>query len=498
MGLLNNLYYGFSVALDPINLLFCFVGVFIGTLIGVLPGIGPVGTIALLLPVTFKLSPVTGIIMLAGIYYGSMYGGSTTSILINIPGETASIVTCLDGYQMALQGRAGPALGIAAFGSFIAGTFGLFGLVLVANPLANFAVRFGPTEYFSLLCLGLIALTFLSQGSFLRGLTMAALGLFLSLIGQDVITGTIRFSFGLEQLEGGLPLVPVMMGLFGVSEVLMNLQSLTEERFFVKTKIKNLLPTKEDWKASAMPIVRGSLLGFVLGNLPGGGAIMSSFYSYTLEKKLSKHPEKFGSGAIEGVAGPESANNAATSSAFIPLFCLGIPGTMTTAILLGAFIIHGVQPGPLLLSKHPEIFWGTVASMYVGNVMLLVLNLPLIGIWIKLLKVPYRTLFPLILFFCLIGAFTDSMDTAGIYIMLASGIIGYAMRKLHYEAAPLLLAFVLGPMFERNLRQALILGDGSGWVFLTHPISAVAFFICVLFLVSSLFPSLRRKREKIL
>jgi putative tricarboxylic transport membrane protein len=495
VDLFSSLIYGFGLALQPSNLLFCFIGVFLGTLVGVLPGIGPVGTIALLLPLTFKLSPVTGIIMLAGIYYGSMYGGSTTSILINIPGETSSVVTCLDGYQMALRGRAGPALGIAAFGSFIAGSVGLAGLVLIANPLADLAVKFGPAEYFSLLCLGLVALTFLSQGSVLRGLSMASLGLFLSLIGQDVVTGTIRFSFGLVRLEGGLDLVPVMMGLFGISEVLLNVERLGDERHIVKAEITNLLPSKSDWRQSALPIARGTILGFFLGLLPGGGAIMSSFFSYTVEKKLSRHPENFGQGAIEGVAGPESANNSATSAAFIPLFSLGIPGTMTTAILLGAFIIHGVQPGPMLLSQHPEIFWGTVASMYVGNVLLLVLNLPLIGMWVQLLRVPYRTLFPLILFFCLVGAFSGSMDTAGIYLMLIFGIVGYVLRKLNYEPAPLVLAFVLGPMFERNLRQALIISDGSPMVFLTHPISLGALVICFLFLFSAILPSLRRKRR---
>jgi len=495
VDLFSSIIYGFSIALQPSNLLFCFIGVFLGTLVGVLPGIGPVGTIALLLPLTFKLSPVTGIIMLAGIYYGSMYGGSTTSILINIPGETSSVVTCLDGYQMALQGRAGPALGIAAFGSFIAGTIGLVGLVLVANPLADLAVKFGPAEYFSILCLGLLALTFLSQGSVLRGLAMASLGIFLSLMGQDLVTGTIRFSFGVSQLEGGLDLVPVMMGLFGISEVLLNVEKLRDERHIVRTEIKNLLPSKSDWRQSAVPIVRGTLLGFLLGTLPGGGAILASFFSYTMEKKFSKHPETFGQGAIEGVAAPESANNSASSAAFIPLFSLGIPGTMTMAILLGAFIIHGVQPGPLLLAQHPEIFWGTVASMYVGNALLLVLNLPLIGIWVKLLKVPYKTLFPLILFFCLVGAYSASTDTSGVYMMLIFGVIGYVLRKLSYELAPLILAFVLGPMFERNLRQALIISDGSPMVFLTHPISLGALILCLLFLLSAVLPSLKRKRE---
>jgi putative tricarboxylic transport membrane protein len=493
----HDLVYGFSIAIQPTNLLSCFLGVFIGTLVGVLPGIGPVGAMSLLLPVTFGISPVSGIIMLAGIYYGAMYGGSTTSILVNIPGEAASVVTCLDGYQMALQGRAGPALGIAAFGSFIAGTFGVVGLMLLANPLANLAVKFGPTEYFSLMCLGMSVLIYLTQGSILRGLAMAGVGLFLSLVGQDIITGRARFTFGLAGLLDGVGLVPLVMGLFGISEIFLNLEKLTE-RIILKTKIKGLLPNKQDWRRSAKPIGRGTLLGFFLGILPGGGAIISSFVSYALEKKFSRNPEQFGKGAIEGVAGPESANNAATSGAFIPLFSLGIPANVVMALLLGALMIHGLRPGPLMLTEHPEIFWGTVASMYVGNAMLLALNLPLIGIWVRILKIPYKVLFPLILLFCLIGVYSVSANVFDIYVMLASGGLGYLLRKLTYEPAPLVLAFVLGPMLEQNLRQALILSDGSLSVFLARPLSVGSLLLSLFLLLSAILPSLRRKRESVI
>jgi putative tricarboxylic transport membrane protein len=492
--MLQDLIYGFAVALQPLNLLACFFGVFVGTLIGVLPGIGPVGAMSILLPVTFGMSPVAAIIMLAGIYYGSMYGGSTTSILVNIPGEAASVVTCIDGYQMARQGRAGPALGIAAFGSFIAGTVGLVGLMVMATPLAFFAVKFGPAEYFSLMCLGLSVLLYLTHGSILRGLAMAGAGLFLSLIGQDIVTGKVRFAFGLFGLQDGVGLVPLVMGLFGISEVLLNLEE-PEERTVLSTKIQNLLPTKEDWKNSAKPIGRGSLIGFFLGILPGGGAVISSFVSYAIEKRFSRHPERFGKGAIEGVAGPEAANNAASSGAFIPLFSLGIPANVVMALLLGALMIHGMQPGPLMLKEHPEIFWGTVASMYVGNVLLLILNLPLIGIWVRVLKIPYKILFPLILLFCLIGVYSINGNVFDIFVMILFGIVGYGLRKANYEPAPLVLAFVLGPMLEQNLRQALILSDGNAAVFFTHPISAACLLLSLFLLITGVFPGLLKRRE---
>ncbi|PKN67905.1 MAG: transporter [Deltaproteobacteria bacterium HGW-Deltaproteobacteria-15] len=492
--MVHELLYGFGVALQLPNLLACFIGVLVGTLIGVLPGIGPVGAMSILLPITFGLSPVAAIIMLAGIYYGSMYGGSTTSILVNIPGEAASVVTCLDGYQMARKGRAGPALGIAAFGSFIAGTIGLLGLMLMANPLASFAVRFGPAEYFSLMCLGLSVLLYLTHGSILKGLVMAGAGLFLSLIGQDIVTGKVRFTFGFFGLQDGVGLVPMVMGLFGISEVLLNLEQ-PAERTVLSTKIRHLLPSREDWAAAAKPIGRGSLLGFFLGILPGGGAVISSFVSYALEKRFSRHPERFGEGAIEGVAGPEAANNAASSGAFIPLFSLGIPANVVMALLLGALMIHGLRPGPLMITERPEIFWGTVASMYVGNVLLLILNLPLIGLWVRILKIPYRILFPLILLFCLIGVYTINGNVFDIFVMILFGIVGYGLRKAEYEPAPLVLAFVLGPMLEQNLRQALILSDGSARVFFTHPISAACLSISLFLVISGILPEIRRRRR---
>ena len=496
MDVIHDLVYGFGVALQPWNLLSCFFGVFIGTLIGVLPGIGPVGTMSLLLPITFGISPVTGIIMLAGIFYGAMYGGSTTSILVNIPGEAASVVTCLDGYQMAQQGRAGPALGIAAFGSFIAGTLSIVGLMVLANPLAALGLKFGAAEYFSLMCLGLSVLIYLTQGSILRGLIMAGIGLFFSLMGQDIITGKTRFTFGLTGLIDGIGLVPLVMGFFGISEILINLEKLTT-RSIVKAKVKGLLPNKEDWRRSAKPIARGTLLGFFLGILPGAGGITATFVSYALEKKFSKHPEQFGKGAIEGVAGPESANNAATGASLIPLFSLGIPSNVVAALLLGALMIHGIRPGPLLLTEHPEVFWGTVASMYMGNVMLLVLNLPLIGMWVKVLQVPYKILFPLILLFCFIGAYSAGNNIFDLYVMLFCGILGYLLRKFHYEPAPLVLAYVLGPMLEQNLRQGLILSDGQFLIFVTRPISAACLIITLVLLVSAVLPSLQKKRKVI-
>ena len=497
MDIVHYLFYGFGVALQPMNLLLCFIGVFIGTLVGVLPGIGPPGAMALLLPVTYGISPVGAIIMLAGIFYGAMYGGSTTSILVNIPGEPASVVTCIDGHQMALQGRAGPALGISAFGSFIAGTLGLVGLMLICNPLAEIAVKFGPTEYFSLMCLGMTILIYLTQGSILRGLIMAGMGLVLSLMGQDVITGKPRFTFGMSGLLDGVGLIPMVMGLYGVSDILLNLEKVTE-RTITRIKAQSIFPTREDWRRSAWPIGRGTLIGFFLGILPGGGTILSTFASYAIEKKLSRHPEQFGKGAIEGVAGPESANNAASSGAFIPLFALGIPPNVIIALLLGALMLHGIQPGPLLFSEHPEIFWGTVASMYIGNVMLLALNLPLIGMWVQILKIPYKTLFPLVLLFCLIGVYCASGNVFDIYIMVIFGVLGYLLQKIGYEPAPLVMAFVLGPLLERNLRQALIMSGGSMGVFISRPLSAASLLIALFMVVSAAIPSLQRGRKKVI
>ena len=483
MDFYHSVVMGFQVALQPGNLFFCFIGVLIGTLVGVLPGLGPVAAISLLLPTTFHVTPVSAIIMLAGIYYGAMYGGSTTSILVNIPGEAASVVTCLDGYQMARQGRAGPALGIAAFGSFIAGTIGVIGLMLIAPPLAEMALKFGPPEYFSLMILGLTILTFLASGPMWKALLMAAFGLFLGCIGMDNMTGATRFTFDIVELSDGIGLVPVVMGLFGISEVLLNVEQSMERSVF-ETKIKNLLPTLKDWADSIWAILRGTVIGFFLGVLPGGGAVISSFVSYAVEKKVSKHPEKFGTGMIAGVAGPESANNAATGGAFIPLLTLGIPANSVMAILLGAMMIHGMQPGPMLVKEQPGLFWGAVTSMYLGNAMLLVLNLPLIGLWVKILKVPYPILFPLILLFCLIGAYSLNNSIVEVLIMVIFGIIGYLFKKFEYEAAPLVLALVLGPMLEAALRRSLLLSAGNPLIFFTRPISAVLMLVSFLLLLS--------------
>lgn len=497
MEILHYLSLGFSEVFRIDALMYCFAGVLIGTLIGILPGIGPVGTMSLLLPFTNKASPLLAIIMLAGIYYGAMYGGSTTSILVNIPGEAASVVTCLDGYQMARKGRAGPALGIAAFGSFIAGTIGLIGLMLVAPPLASIALRFGPPEYFSLMCAGLTLLIYLASGSIIRALMMAAFGIILGCVGLDDEFASSRFTFGIPDLLDGVGLAPFVMGLFGVSEVFINIEKGFEDRRLLATKIKGLLPNWQDWKDSIMPISRGTVLGFLLGILPGGGAVVSSFVSYTVEKKISKHPEKFGAGAIEGVAAPESANNSATAGAFVPLLTLGIPPNVIMAFFLGVLIIHGITPGPFFISKNPEIFWGLIASMYVGNIMLLVLNLPLIGLWVQVLKVPYKILFPLILLFCIIGVYSINNSTFEIALMLIFGVLGYLMRKYKYEGAPMVLAFVLGPMFENSLRQSLLLSDGSFSIFFARPIAAGGMIVTILLLIGAIIPTFRKKREAI-
>ena len=496
MDLLGALGAGFAVALRPENLLFCFMGVFIGTLIGVLPGIGPVGAMSLLLPATYQVTPEAAVIMLAGIYYGAMYGGSTTSILVNIPGEAASVVTCLDGYQMARRGRAGPALGISAIGSFIGGTLSIVGLTLLAPPLTTFALKFGPPEYFALMVLGLTILVYLAHGSMAKALLCAALGIVLGLIGLDAITAQPRLTFDRMELVDGVGLVPLVMGLFGVAEVLVNLEEGVKREVF-QTRLGGLLPSRQDWKATAAPMARGSVLGFLLGILPGGGAVISSFLSYAVEKRVSRRPEEFGKGAIAGVAGPEAANNAATGGAFIPLMTLGIPPNVVMAMLLGAFMIHGVQPGPLMMSQNPGLFWGVITSMYIGNVMLLVLNLPLIGLWVQVLKVPYRILFPLILLFCLVGAYSVANTVFDIYVMLAFGVLGYALKKLHYEGAPLVLAFVLGPLLENNLRKSLILSQGDFSIFVSRPIAAACLGVALVLLVSPLIPALARRRARV-
>jgi putative tricarboxylic transport membrane protein len=494
MDFYSQILHGFYITFQPTNLFLCFFGCLLGTLVGVLPGLGPTAAIALLLPTTFHLTPVSAIITLCGIYYGAMYGGSTTSILVNIPGEAASVITTLDGYQMALDGRAGPALGIAAFGSYIAGTLSIVGLMFLAPLLARGALAFGPPEYFSLMCLGLTILIYLASGSMVKALMMAALGLIIGCIGADMLTNVHRFTLGIPELMDGVGLIPLVMGLFGISEVLLNIEVQVKQEI-LKGKIKNLLPNLQEWKDSAKPIIRGSVLGFLLGILPGAGPAIASFVSYAVEKRVSRHPEKFGQGAIEGVAGPESANNAATGGSFIPLFSLGIPSNSVMAILLGALMIHGVIPGPNLMQQNPDLFWGVVASMYVGNIMLLVLNLPLIGLWVKLLKVPYAILFPLILLFCLIGAYTASNKIVDVYIMIFFGLMGYLLRKYRYEAAPLILAFVLGPMLEDALRQSLIISEGSLKIFFARPISGTILVFTILLLFSPLLPKIRKKRR---
>jgi putative tricarboxylic transport membrane protein len=496
MDVLAGLAQGFAVALDPINLLYCFIGVFIGTLVGVLPGIGPISAMSLLLPVTLSGTPESGIIMMAGIYYGSMYGGSTTAVLVNIPGEAASVVTCIDGHEMAKRGRAGPALGIAALGSFVAGTFAIVALMLVAPLLSRVAVAFGPPEYFSLMVLGLTILSFLTQGSMAKALLMAAVGVVVGLIGLDQINAMPRLTFDRLELVDGIGLVPVVMGLFGVAEILTNIEQQIR-RDIVQSRIGSLWPSRKDLKASAGPIGRGTILGFLLGVLPGGGAVISSFASYAIEKKLSRTPERFGKGAIEGVAGPEAANNAAAGGAFIPLMTLGIPPNVIMALLLGAFVIHGLQPGPLMMTQNPGIFWGIIASMYVGNIMLLVLNMPLIGMWVQVLKAPYKILFPLILMFCIVGVFASGNAVFDVFVMIATGVLGYLMRKFGYEAAPLVLAFVLGPMLENNLRKGLILSEGNFDIFVTRPISLACLVVAALLLLAPLLPALRKKREKV-
>jgi putative tricarboxylic transport membrane protein len=494
VGFFDNIIYGFQVTFQPINFLFCGIGVLVGTLVGVLPGIGPAGAMALLLPATFKVSPTSTLILLAGIYYGVQYGGSTTSILVNIPGEASSVVTCIDGYQMARQGRAGPALGIAAIGSFIAGTIANVGLMFVAAPLARAALRFGPPEYFALMCMGLIIVTYLAQGSILKAIMMALVGIILGSIGLDVITGLPRFTFGINELTDGVGIIPLVMGLFGISEIFVNLEESLEREIF-KTHIKNLWPSLKDWAQAKWAVVRGSIIGFLLGILPGGGAVIATFVAYAVEKKVAKEPQRFGKGAIEGVAAPESANNAAAGSSLIPLLSLGIPPNPIMAIFFSALIIHGIQPGPLLIKQHPDLFWGLVASLYLGNFLLLILNLPLISMWVKVLEIPYKLLFPLILLFCLIGAYSMNNVVFDLYVMIFFGVVGWIMKKFGYEGAPLILAYVLGPMLENSLRQSLLISQGSFMIFITRPISAIALGFAFLLLLSNLFPYFKKQHE---
>jgi putative tricarboxylic transport membrane protein len=496
MEVFQNMVTGFAIAITPMNLVLCLVGCFVGTLIGVLPGIGPAATIALLLPVTFKLPPATAIIMLSGIFYGAMYGGSTTAILVNIPGEAASAITCIDGYQMARQGRAGPALGIAAFGSFIAGTFGVFLLMLIAPPVAELALKFGPPEIFAVMVLGLTILSYLSSGSLIKAFTIAIVGLFVGMIGID-IAGIYRFTFGIPDFFDGIGLVPVLMGLFGVAEVLLNLEQIVTRQVF-DTRLKGLLPNGEDWKRSAMPVLRGSFIGFFMGVIPGPSNTISSFVSYAMEKRLSKTPERFGKGAIEGVAGPESANNSACAGNFIPVLTLGIPTSAVMAVIVGAFIIHGVTPGPLLIKNNPDIFWGTIASMYLGNFMLLILNLPLIGIWVKVLKVPYGILFPLILLFCFVGAYANNNSLAELNVMIFFGLVGYLMKKTGFEPAPLVMAYILCPFLEEAFRQSLIKSHGDFSIFIKRPISATILAVAAGIIALNVFSGVKQRRKSLL
>jgi putative tricarboxylic transport membrane protein len=490
------LWQGFQIAFSPVNFFWCFIGCILGTAVGVLPGLGPAATIALLLPISMKMgSPITAIILMSGIFYGAMYGGSTTSILLNIPGEAASVVTCIDGYQMARKGRAGPALGVAAIGSFIAGTFGVVGLTMMAPPLAEFALKFGPPEYFSLTVLGLLLATYLTGDSPIKGLTMAILGLILGSVGLDPLSGAVRFDFGIVDLQSNIDFVTIAMGLFGVGEILISLEE-SGAASILTTKIKNVFPTIADLVQSGWAMVRGSVIGFVIGILPGGGAVLSSLVSYAVEKRCSKHPEEFGHGAIEGVAGPESANNSAASSSFIPLLTLGIPGNASTAMIFAALLIHGITPGPFLLKEHADVFWGVVASMYIGNTMLLILNLPLVGMWAQLLRVPYAFMAPMIMVLTLVGVYSVNNSVFDIWVMLVMGIFGYLARKLKFDLGPLLLAFVLGPIMERSLRQALLMGHGSFSIFFTRGLSAALMGIAVLFVLGNIVAARRPRRSR--
>jgi putative tricarboxylic transport membrane protein len=494
MELFSGLAIGFQAALTPMNLLYCLFGVFVGTLIGVLPGLGPAATVAMLMPASFVLPPVSSLIMLAGIYYGAQYGGSTTSILVNLPGEASSIVTTLDGYQMALQGRAGVALATSAIGSFFAGTVCTVIIALFAPPLASVALKFGPAEYFALMVLGLVASVVLARGSLLKAIGMIVLGLILGLIGTDVNSGAQRYTFGIKELMDGVGFVTVAMGMFGLGEIILNLEREGTAPQVI-AKITSLMPTREDWRRMIAPILRGTLLGSFLGILPGGGALLASFVAYSVEKKLSKHSAEFGTGAIEGVAAPESANNAGAQASFIPMLTLGIPTSPVMALMIGAMIIQGVQPGPAVMTEQPALFWGVIASMWVGNLFLLVLNLPMIGLWVRLCMVPYHLLYPAILVFCAIGVFSLSNSEFDVYLMALFGVLGYLFAKLECEPAPMLLAMILGPMMEEYLRRALLLSRGDPTVFVRRPISCGVLLIAVVALVAALLPAIRVKRE---
>ncbi len=495
MDLFANLAMGFGVALTWQNLSFCLIGALLGTLIGVLPGIGPVATIAMLLPFTFSMSPIPALIMLAGIYYGAQYGGSTTAILVNMPGESSSVVTCLDGYQMARQGRAGAALSIAAIGSFIAGSVATVLVAVFSAPLTAVAQSFGAAEYFSLMVFGLIAAVVLAHGSVSKAVAMIFVGLFLGLIGTDVNTGKQRFTFGIPELSDGIGFVPIALGIFGLGEIIHNLGK-PVERSVLTQPIKSLLISWDEFKIALPAILRGTALGSMLGVLPGGGALLSAFAAYTVEKKIAKDPSRFGKGAIEGVAAPEAANNAGAQTSFIPLLTLGIPPNPVMALMIGAMMIHGIQPGPQVMTKQPELFWGLVASMWLGNLMLLVINLPMIGLWVRLLSVPYRILFPAILVFCCIGVYSLNNSAFEVGLTALFGLIGYFFLRVGLEPAPLLLGFILGPMMEENLRRALLLSHGDATVFMTRPISGGLLVMSALLLLAVILPAVKSTREK--
>jgi putative tricarboxylic transport membrane protein len=486
---------GFGVAFTLQNLFLCFLGCMIGTLVGVLPGVGPVATIAMLLPITFGLDPTGALIMLAGIYYGAQYGGSTTAILVNIPGEATAVVTTLDGHQMAKQGRAGVALGVAALGSFFAGCVATIFIAALGAPLTKFAQLFGPAEYFSLMVMGLVFSTVLARGSILKALLMVFLGLLLATVGTDLETGQERVTLGIQQLSDGVDFAPLAMGIFGFAEIIRNLEN-PEARDVVRSKIGNLLPSWPEIKQSIAPVLRGTGIGSILGILPGNGAVLGPFASYAMEKKLAKDPSRFGKGAIEGVAGPEAANNAGAQTAFIPLLTLGIPPNAVMALMVGAMTIHGIIPGPQVMTKNPELFWGMIASMWIGNAMLVIINLPLVGIWVKLLKVPYRLMFPAILIFCSIGIYSINNSIQDVYFTAFFALVGYIMIKLGFEPAPMLLGFVLGKLMEEKLRQALILSRGSFTTFIERPVSATLLAIALIMLVIALLPSMSKKRDQ--
>ena len=496
MELFNNLILGFSVALSLQNLWFCFIGVFLGTLIGVLPGIGPLATIAMLLPITFNVPPVSALIMLAGIYYGAQYGGSTTAILVNLPGETSAVVTCMDGYQMARQGRAGPALGIAAIGSFFAGCVCTLIIALFGPPIAEMALKFGAPEYFSLMLMGLVTAAVLAHGDMIKSLAMVCLGLLLGVVGTDVNSGMARYSFGMAELTDGIGFIVIAVGVFALGEIMANLGD-PEERAVFTSKVKNLWPTMADLKVSAMPILRGTGIGAFFGVLPGTGPAIASFSSYMVEKKMAKDPSRFGKGAIEGVAGPEAANNADAQCKFIPTLTLGIPASATMALMLGALTIQGIAPGPQVMTQKPDLFWGLIASMWIGNAMLVILNLPMIGLWVSLLKVPYRVLFPCIMAFSCIGIYSVNNSSFEIYLTAFFGVVGFLWMRFEMQPAPMLLGFVLGPLMEENLRRALQISRGDPSVFFTRPISLGFMIATALVLIVMALPAIRKKREVI-